>query len=173
MEPRGFFCQRLDSSVNGQDALRVKIQIPTPAFYVDPSSSLQCTNCFSGSLAVEQVFCPSHKAHQTARKDLQPCSPWGEAKWWPSHPYSDYFNKPTSHPFLWICPHLNHLHRTHQAHSSGGALSHHAVPGSCHPKCTVSRPRATFDCLWWTSHVFSGNESLLWQKIQNKGNKIA
>lgn len=170
MEPRGFFCHRLDSSVNGQDELGIKTKIPTPVFYVGPSSSVQCTNCFPGSLADEQVFCPSHKAHLTARKDLQPCSPW--ATRWPSHHYSDYFNKPASHPFLRIHPHLKQLPRTPQAHRSGGALSHHTVPGSCHPNAP-SGHGATSDCLWWTLHVFAGNESLLWQKIQNKGNKIA
>lgn len=137
-----------------------------------PPAVFNAQTCFPGSLAGEQVFCSSHKAHLTARKDLQPCSPWGEATRWPSHPYSDYFNKPASHPFLWICPHPKQLHRTPQAHRSGGALSHHNVPGSCHPNA-LSSLWATFDCLWWTLHIFAGNESLLWQKTQNKGNKIA
>lgn len=63
-----------------------------------PPAAFNARTCFSGSLADEQVFCPSHKAHLTARKDLQPSSPWGEVKRWPSHPYSDYFDKPVSCP---------------------------------------------------------------------------
>lgn len=44
MEPRGFLCHRLDSSVNRQDMLGIKTKIPTPHFYVSPSSSIQCRN---------------------------------------------------------------------------------------------------------------------------------
>lgn len=173
MEPRGFFCHRLDSSVNGQEVLGIRTKIPTPVSYVGPSSSVQCTNLpFWEPCWLSRFSAPAIKHIWQQGRTYSPAVPGGRPRDGPAILTQVISTKQLAIPFCGFAPTQSSCtgHPKPMARGVPSATTLCLAPATLN---ALSRLGATFDCLWWTLHVFSGNESLLWQKIQNKENKIA